>query len=146
VLCLNQGQLAGLSASDDVFPEVQNSLSQLDPVLNCCCHKIFAREIRACHDNYIWLSDEIILPAAEKFLEKRTTEHQDQDQSRIVFIKSIHAFTHADLQHLVIDESAQKRGGRKNTTHKKNVWLHGHLANSYYEESKPLFLGIQEYF
>ena len=66
---------------------------------------------------------------------KRTTEHQDQDQSRIVFVKSTHALTHAVLQHLVVDESAQKRGGRKNTTHKMGEGQ----ANSSYEESKVLW-------
>ena len=138
VLCLNEGQEAGLYACEDVLlPEVQNSLSQLDPVFfNCCGHTIFAREIRICHDNHKWFSDEIMLPAAQKFLVKRTTEHhQDQDQSRIVFVNSTHAFTHAVLQHLVIDESAQKRGGRKNTTHKMGEGQ----ANSSYEESKVLW-------
>ena len=78
-MCLNEGQLEGLTASEDVH--VQNSLSQLDPVFfNCCGHTIFAREIRICHDTRKWLSDEIMLPAAERFLVKRTTEHQDQDQ------------------------------------------------------------------
>ncbi len=133
VLCLNEGLLAGLTASEDVLPDVQNSLSQLDPVFfNCCSHTIFAREIRICHDNHKWFSDELMLTAAEKFLVKCTTEHQDQDQSIIVFVKSTHAITHAVLQHLVVDESAQKRGGRKNTTHKMGKGL----ANSSYEESK----------
>jgi hypothetical protein len=149
VLCLNQGQLAGLSASEDVLPEVQNSLSQLDPVFICYGHTIFAREMRICHDNHKWFSDKVMLPAAETFLEERTTEQclddQDQDQSRIVFIKSTHVFTHAVLQHLVIDESAQKRGGRKNTTHKMNVGFYEHLANGY-EESKILWEYTQEYF
>jgi hypothetical protein len=76
-----------------------------------------------------------MLPAAEKFLVKCTTKHQDQDQSRIVFVKSTHAFTHAVLQHLVIDESAQRRGGRKNTMHKMGEGQ----ANSSYEESKVLW-------
>ncbi len=111
VLCLNEDQEAGLTASEDVLPDVQNSLSQLDPVFfNCCGHTIFAREIRICHDTRKWFSDEIMLPAAEKFLVKRTTEHEDQDQSRIVNVKSTHAFTHAVLQHLVINESAKKKG------------------------------------
>jgi hypothetical protein len=39
----------------------------------------------------------IMSPAAQTFLEKRTTEQrlddQDQDQSKIVFIKPTHAFT-----------------------------------------------------
>ena len=136
VLCLNQGQEAGLTASKDVLPDVQNSLSQLDPVIfSCCGNTIFAREIRICHDTRKWFSDEIMLPAAEKFLVKRTTEHQDQDQSRIVFVKSTHALTHAVLQHLVVDESVQKRGGRKNTTHKMGEGQ----ANSSYEESKVLW-------
>jgi hypothetical protein len=86
VLCLNQGQEAGLTASNDVLPDVQNSLSQLDPVIfSCCGNTIFAREIRICHDTRKWFSDEIMLSAAEKFLIKRTTEHPAQDQSRIVF-------------------------------------------------------------
>jgi hypothetical protein len=77
-----------------------------------------------------------MLPAAEKVLVKRTTEHQDhQNQSRIVFVKSTHALTHAVLQHLVVDESAQKRGGRKKTTHKMGEGQ----ANSSYEESKVLW-------
>ena len=80
-----------------------------------------------------------MLPAAEKFLVKRTTEQcldaQDKDQSRIGFIKSTHAFTHAVLQHLVVDESEQKRNGRKNTTHKMGEGL----ANSSYEYSKFLW-------
>jgi hypothetical protein len=80
VLCLNEGPEAGLTASEDVLPDVQNSLSQLDPVFfNCCGHTIFAREIRICHDTRKWFSDEIMLPATEKFLVKRATEHQDQD-------------------------------------------------------------------
>ena len=133
VLCLNEGQLEGLTASEDVH--VQNSLSQLDPVFNCCSHTIFAREIRICHDTRKWFSDELMLPAAEKFLDKCTTEFQVQDQSRIVFVKSSHAITHAVLQHLVVDESAQKRGGRKNTTHKMGEGQ----ANSSYEESKVLW-------
>ena len=133
---MNDGQEAGLNASKDVLPDLQNSLSQLDPVFfNCCGHTIFAREIRICHDTRKWFSDEIMLPAAEKFLVKRTTEHQDQDQSRIVFVKSTHAFTHAVLQHLVIDESAQRRGGRKNTMHKMGEGQ----ANSSYVESKVLW-------
>jgi hypothetical protein len=133
VLCLNEGQLEGLTASEDVH--VQNSLSQLDPVFNCCSHTIFAREIRICHDTRKWFSDELMLPAAEKFLDKCTTEFQVQDQSRIVFVKSSHAITHAVLQHLVVDESAQKRGGRKNTTHKMGEGQ----GNSSYEESKVLW-------
>ncbi len=137
VLCLNDGQEAGLNASKDVLLDVQNSLSQLDPVIfNCCGHTIFARDIRICHDTRKWFSDEIMLPAAETFLVKRTTEHQDQDQSRIVFVKSTHALTHGVLQHLVVvDETAQKRGGRKNTTHKMGK----SQANSSYEESKVLW-------
>jgi hypothetical protein len=34
VLCLNQGKLAGISASEDVLPEVQISLSQIDSFFN----------------------------------------------------------------------------------------------------------------
>jgi hypothetical protein len=136
VLCLIQGQEADLTASKDVLPNVQNSLSQLDPVIfSCCGHTIFAREIRICHDTRKWFSDGIMLPAAKIFLVKRTTEHQDQDHLRIVFVKSTHASTHAVLQHLVVDESAQKRGGRKNTTHKMGEGQ----ANSSYEESNVLW-------
>ena len=125
---LESRSTSGFKCCEDVLPEVQNSLFQLDPVFICCGHTIFAREIRVCHDNHKWFSDEIMLCAAEKLLEMCTTEQrlddQDNDQSRIVFIKSTHAFTHALLQHLVIVESAQKRGGRKiNTTHKMNEGL-----------------------
>ena len=47
VLCLNQGQLAGLSASEDVLPEVQNSLHlKSTHFLICCGHT------KICHDNH----------------------------------------------------------------------------------------------
>jgi hypothetical protein len=116
VLCLNEGQLAGLiSASEDVLTELQTPFLNLTHFSNAVViRSSLARHERTCHDNHKWFfSNEIMLPTAERFLEMRTTEprldDQDQDQSRIVLIKSTHAFTHAVLQQLVIDESAQKK-------------------------------------
>jgi hypothetical protein len=68
VMCLNAGQEEGLFNG---YLSVENSLSQLDPVLQSGSHKVFAREIRILADKNQadWLSDDIMQSACQTFMD-----------------------------------------------------------------------------
>ena len=46
VLSLNEGQNLGLNGSGNILPEVQNSLSEVDPVIQSGQHIIRNREMK----------------------------------------------------------------------------------------------------
>ena len=73
---MNEGQSLGLNCSGNILSEVQNSLSEVDPVIHSGQHIIRIREMKilSCENLLLWLSDEIMERAYQKFLEVGKTK------------------------------------------------------------------------
>ena len=106
VLSLNEGQSLGLNSSANILPEVQNSLSELEPVIQSGEHIIRIREMKMFEREDIWLSDEIMERAYKKFLEVGKTKGlfslDDPARPKVVVI-SAHSLQHAVFRFLVKD-------------------------------------------
>ena len=115
-LSLNEGQSLGLNGSGNILPEVQNSLSEANPVIQSDEHII-----RLCEMNSenLWLSDEIMERAYRKFLEVGKTKGlfslDDPQQPKIVVISAHALQLVAVLRFLVKDEEGNRNKpfGRK---------------------------------
>ena len=59
-------QSFGLSGSGNILSEVQNSLSEVDPVIQSGQHIIRIREMKILSCENLWLSDEIMDRAYQK--------------------------------------------------------------------------------
>ena len=84
VMCLNDGQREGLvgnneqlyrmsAATRDPLPpsywlKVQNSMSRLDPIFDCCGQRFYSREMNILEHTQKFVSDEIINASMTKFL------------------------------------------------------------------------------
>ena len=103
---MNEGQSLGLNGSGNILPEVQNSLNEIDPVIQCGEHIIRIREMKMVFCEDLWLSDEIMDRAYKKFLEVGKTKGlfslDDPQQPKIAVIAA-HALQHAVLRFLVQD-------------------------------------------
>ena len=110
-------QSFGLSGSGNILSEVQNSLSEVDPVIQSGEHMIRIREMKILSCEDLWLSDEIMERAYTKFLEvgetKRIFSLYDPQQPKIVVI-SAHALQHAVLRFLVKDAEGNSKS-KKNS-------------------------------
>jgi hypothetical protein len=60
VLSLNEGQSLGLNRSANILPQVQNSLSEIEPVIQSGEHIIRIREMKMFEREDLWLSDKIM--------------------------------------------------------------------------------------
>ena len=69
VLSLKEGQSLRLNSSANILPQVQNSLSEIEPVIQSGEHIIRIREMKMFEREGLWLSDEIMDRAYKKFLE-----------------------------------------------------------------------------
>ena len=109
-LSLNKGQSLGLNGSGTILPEVQNSLSEADPVIQSGEHII-----RLCEMNSenLWLSDEIMERVYRKFLEVGKTKGlfslDDPQQPKIVVISAHALQLVAGLRFLVKDEEGNSK-------------------------------------
>jgi hypothetical protein len=115
VLSLNEGQSLGLNRSANILPQVQNSLSEIEPVIQSGEHIIRIREMKMFEREDLWLSDEIMDRAYKKFLEVGKTKGlfslDDPQQPKVVVI-SAHSIEHAVLRFLVKDAEGSE-GSRK---------------------------------
>jgi len=104
ILSLNEGQKEGLTIVD---PKMQNSLSLLEPVFSCGADVLHAREIRILSSNDDWLSDEIMTPAWNTFLEN-SQELGIFPKDNLVVISPPSVLREAVLKHLIKDLDGQK--------------------------------------
>ena len=116
VLSLNEGQSLGLNSSANILPQVQNSLSEIEPVIQSGEHIIRIREKKILEREDLWLSDEIMERAYKKFLEVGKTKGlfslDDPQQPKVVVI-SAHSIEHAVLRFLVKDAEGSEGSSRK---------------------------------
>jgi hypothetical protein len=116
VLSLNEGQSLGLNSSANILPQVQNSLSEIEPVIQSGEHIIRIREKKILEREDLWLSDEIMERAYKKFLEVGKTKGifslDDPQQPKVVVI-SAHSIEHAVLRFLVEDAEGSVGSSRK---------------------------------
>ena len=71
ILCLNDSQQEGIVGGNGVHfsQKMLNSMSRLEPVVDCCATRLYAREMHILENVNEWLSDEIINAAVLRFLE-----------------------------------------------------------------------------
>jgi hypothetical protein len=110
VMCLNAGQEEGLFNG---YLSMENSLSQLDPVLQSGSHRFFAREIRILADKNQadWLSDEIMQSACQTFLDVGKEKGIFPDllcdaETPMLVLMDPHALKISVLKYLVEDTEA----------------------------------------
>ena len=90
----------GLNGSGNIFPEMQNSLSEVDPIIQSGEYIIRFREMKILSCENLWLSDEIMERAYQKFLEVGKTEglfSLDDPQPPRIIVISAHALQEAVL-------------------------------------------------
>ena len=146
VLSLNEGQSLGLNRSANILPQVQNSLSEIEPVIQSGEHIIRIREMKMFEREDLWLSDEIMDRAYKKFLEVGKTKGlfslDDPQQPKVVVI-SAHSIEHAVLRFLVKDAEGSE-GSRKKIKLCKMIEeptakIDGSSLQEGYEHSKSLW-------
>ena len=135
VLSLNEGQKEGFGGVEKVLPNVQNSLSLLEPVFSCSAHLLRAREMRILSSEHDWLSDEIMTPSSKKFLEVGQA-HGFFPSDNLVVISPPPVLWMAVLQHLKEDPDKEKE--KKKNSHCRLVCTDKALREGY-EESKVLW-------
>jgi hypothetical protein len=112
VLSLNEGQSLGLNSSANIVPQVQDSLSEIETVIQSGEHIIRIREMKMFEREDLWLSDEIMERAYKKFLEVGKTKglsSLDDPKQPKVFVISAHSVEHAVLRFLVKDAEGSSR-------------------------------------
>jgi hypothetical protein len=135
VLSLNEGQKEGFVGVEKVLPNVQNSLSLLEPVFSCSAHTLRAREIRILSSEHYWLSDEIMTPSSKKFL-KVGQAHGLFPSDNLVVISPPSVLWEAVLQHLKEDPDKEKE--KKKNSQCEMVTTDKALREGY-EDSKKLW-------
>ena len=146
VLSLNEGQSLGLNRSANILPQVQNSLSEIEPVIQSGEHILRIREMKMFEREDLWLSDEIMERAYKKFLEVGKTKGifslDDPQQPKVVII-SAHSIEHAVLRFLVEDAEESERASRKKKLCKMieepTATIDGSSLQEGYEFSKSLW-------